>query len=198
MKIVIATVVLLAIGFVAGVAQAAEINFSKTLDSAEAELACNPLPAYRYTGIVPMEVAAKEPYFKFIDPEHPRYTTGIFDDLKGHSDFGGTLAILTHDGPMEWTPLTIGGTAGRGLGGPSLALGSSINLLPQVKSVALKVVKAIWPGDKFNNLKTILSPPKPGQVDITMVAAPHVNLVFYDGIKTRAATTMFYGVAWHY
>lgn len=142
-----------------------------------------------------------EPYFKPIDISHPQITTGVFSDLKGHSDAGSSLALILHtptDG-IDWTPLAIGGTLGAGLGGPSVAMGMSANLLPEVKAAARNILTILFPApDKFANIKTILEPAVSGTPDITMAMGPHYSLVFIDGLKTKAMFTWFIGGAWKF
>jgi hypothetical protein len=148
-------------------------------------------------GLIGTKVCAGE--FKLIDPSNPIVTTGVYNDLKGHQDGGGALAIITYKGVIEAVPLNIGGTLGKGLGGPSLAAGASINLLPQVKAGSLMILTALYPDpDKFKNLKAILSPPPAGKPDITMSFGPNVSYVLYDGVKGKALFTVFIGAEWRF
>ena len=137
--------------------------------------------------------------FKLIDVHNPSIVTGVFDDLKGHKDAGASLALITNTGIPNFTPLAIGGSLGASLGGPSVSIGMSVNLLPSIKAGALSVLNAIWPNpNKFSNVKTIFWPSVPSSTDIVMSCGPHWSFVFVDGIKTKGMLTLFYGAEWHF
>ena len=138
--------------------------------------------------------------FKLIDLHNPVVATGVYNDLKGHQDAGGALAIVTYKGVVEAVPLSIGGTLGQGLGGPSVAAGASVNLLLATKAGTLMILTALYPDpDKFANLKAILSPPPPGQPDITMSFGPNVSYVITGpGVEGKAMFTIFAGAEWRF
>jgi hypothetical protein len=144
--------------------------------------------------------AADAASFKLLDPGNPQMVAGVYNDLRGHQDGGGALALITQkSGAIDWTPLVIGGTLGQGLGGPSVALGTTANLLPDVKAGLLAGVRALWPDPvKFANIKAVLAPPAPGTPDAVMSIGPNVSYVFYDGLKGRLTFTLFVGAAWKF
>jgi hypothetical protein len=133
---------------------------------------------------------------QFMDLNHPQVVTGIYDDTKGHSDGGAALALVTHG---NWCPLAIGGSLGNGLGGPSLGLGTSLNLLPAMQVLAGGILEILYPApEKFSNLKVILSAPATGTPDISMSFGPHWLYVLNDGFKGKGMLVLFYGAAWKF
>jgi hypothetical protein len=144
-----------------------------------------------------MAGAAHASGFKLIDPAHPSIATGIFSDCKGHSDGGGALALVTYS-PAEWVPVSVGGSFGKGLGGASIGLGSSINLLPATKSAFLIILDDITTNNQFTNLKDALKPASAGTTDIKMAIGPAYSLVFYDGLKSRGMWLLFTGCEWKF
>ena len=140
--------------------------------------------------------AAQASGFALIDAKHPQIITGVFTDLKGHSDGGASLALVTHS---EWVPVAIGGSLGRGLGGPSVALGTSVNVLPVIQAAAWIGIDALFPGsEKFANLKSLIYPADTSAPDIKMSFGPHFSYVFNDGLKGKGMITLFYGAAWKF
>jgi hypothetical protein len=136
--------------------------------------------------------------FVVLDVNHPAFVTGAFTDLKGHSDAGGALALLTYGPIPGWVVFDLGGSLGRALGGPSVAFGGSYNLLPDVKATSLALLSVLYPdASKFANLKSILSSPV-STPDITMSFGPHYSYVFNDGLKGKGMITLFYGAAWNF
>jgi len=139
---------------------------------------------------------AKASKIELIDIYHPQIVTGVFTDMKGHSDAGAAVALLTYG---NWCPLAGGGTIGKGLGGPSVSLGTSLNLLPATQALFSGILEILYPDPyKFANLKAIIAPPETGTPDISMSFGPNWSYVFYDGIKGRFMTTWFYGAAWKF
>lgn len=133
---------------------------------------------------------------KIIDLNHPQVVTGVFSDFQGHKDGGAALALVTYGAGV---PLAVGGTLGRGLGGPSVALGTMMNLLPAIKDGGMAIIKALYPDDaKFANLKGILAPPIGGKPDISMSFGPCFSYVFNNGLKGKGVWTLFYGAAWSF
>ena len=134
--------------------------------------------------------------FALFDPAHPEIVTGAFTDLKGHTDAGVSLGLITYS---EWCPLAIGGSLGRSLGGPSVAIGTSVNLLPVIQAAAWLGIDALWPdSEKFKNLKALIYPAETGTPDIKMSFGPHFIYVFNDGLHGKGMWTLFYGAAWHF
>ena len=135
--------------------------------------------------------------FKLIDINHPAVVTGVFSDLRGHSDAGISLAIVTHTGIPNFVPVAIGGSLGHSLGGPSLAIGMSLNLLPDVKAGILEIINAVYSDPaKFQNLKGILAPPVSGTPDFSISCGSHWSYVLDNGIHGRGMLTLFYGAKW--
>lgn len=147
-----------------------------------------------------MVCVAEAGQFKLVDPANPVIVVGVYDNLRGNSDAGGALAIITYKaGSVELVPLSAGATLGRGLGGPSVAIGASANLLPPVKAGFRLILAALYPDPaKFANLKAILSPPQHGVPDVTVSMGPHYSYVLYKGIKGRGMATLFYGAKWSF
>jgi hypothetical protein len=147
-------------------------------------------------------------YFRPIDIKHPQTSLGVFSDLKSHSDTGANLALITHstaDGCIipnfciPWTPLAIGGSFGKELGGPSITLGASANLLPGVEAGMLAIINKIFPADTdLVTIKTVLKPSIAGSPDVAFAVGPHLSLVFYDGLNSRLIFTIFSGAAWKF
>lgn len=142
-------------------------------------------------------VTAKAGSLSLIDPQHPQIVTGAFTDLKGHTDAGGAVALVTVSGNPYLVPLDLGGSLGRALGGPSVAVGMSANLAPAVLGALRLGLDSLFPDpDKFQNLKSVLMPATPGTPDITVSFGPHYSYVFNDGLKGKGIWTLFYGAAW--
>lgn len=137
--------------------------------------------------------------FKLLDVRHPEIITGVFTDLRGHSDAGSSLALITYAGVIDFTPLAIGASLGAGLGGPSVGIGASVNLLPEVKAGFLSVLNALYSRpDKFANVKAILSPAAPGLPDLTMSMGPHFSYIFENGFHGKTMVLLFYGASWKF
>ena len=147
-------------------------------------------------------------YFRGLDLNHPQTSLGTFSDLRGHSDAGGNLALITHskvDGCIvksfciDWVPLAIGGTLGNNLGGASLALGTSANLLPATETLLLIGIDALFPSaDSAVAIKKLLSPSVGGSPDISIAVAVHWSYVFVDGLKGKGMATLFSGASWKF
>jgi len=145
-------------------------------------------------------------YFRGLDLNHPQTSLGTFSDFKSHSDAGGSLALITHspaDGCIipgfciNWTPLAIGGAIGNNLGGASIGVGPSANLLPAAENIILIGVNALFPAaDKAMALKKLLKPSVSGNPDISVAAGPCWSLVFVDGLHSKGMWTFFTGAAW--
>ena len=137
--------------------------------------------------------------FALMQPAHPIVATGIFSDFKSHSDAGAAVALVTSKTISEWTPVDLGGSLGRALGGPSLSVGSTVNLLPEIKQGLFSAVSALYPDpDMFTNIKEIFSPPNGGTPDVNMIMGPHFSYVFYKGLKGRGCITIFSAAKWSF
>jgi len=143
-----------------------------------------------------LSASAQAGSFKPIDFAHPQIVTGVFTDLKGHSDAGASLAII---GYGNWCPVSVGGSLGKSLGGPSLAIGTSINLLPATQIMIGGLISAIYPApDKFRNLKELLTPAASSGPDISMSFGPQWSYVFFNGLQGKGVITWFYGANWKF
>ena len=132
-----------------------------------------------------------------IAPSHPQIVTGAFTDLKGHTDAGAAVALVTVKGNPYLVPLDLGGSLGRALGGPSVAIGASANLAPAVLGALWLGLDSLFPDPaKFANLKSVLTPATTGTPDISVSFGPHYSYVFNNGLKGRGEWTLFYGCAW--
>ena len=132
-----------------------------------------------------------------IDPKHPQIVTGAFTDLKGHTDAGGAVALLTIAGNPYLVPLDLGGSLGRALGGPSVAIGASMNLAPAVQAAISLGLLSLFPDPaKFANLKSLFMPATTGTPDVSFSLGPHYSYVFDNGLKGKGEWTLFYGAAW--
>jgi hypothetical protein len=132
-----------------------------------------------------------------INPQHPQIVTGAFTDLKGHTDAGGAVALLTIAGNPYLVPLDLGGSLGRALGGPSVAIGASMNLAPAVQvAISLGLLSLFPDPAKFANLKSLFMPATTGTPDVSFSLGPHYSYVFDNGLKGRGMWTLFYGAAW--
>ena len=104
--------------------------------------------------------------FSFIDVKQPQVSAGKFYSLDGGSDGGWLLSIILHKNiPQEnmlsalitgWTPLEAGMSLGRGLGGPSVSVGTSLNLMPLAQTGLLKFLDSITSPDSLSGLKSDL------------------------------------------
>ena len=135
--------------------------------------------------------------FALIDPVHPRIITGAYTDMRGHTDGGIAIALVRSLTVPGWVPVSGGGSLGRALGGPSIALGTSYNFTPELKALASAGISALYPDPaKFANLKELLGPPAPGATpDLTISLAVHWSYIFTHGLKGKGIVTVFYGPA---
>lgn len=154
--------------------------------------------------------AVASPYFRVLDPTHPRLSLGSFFDIAGDqkTDHGTVLALVTHstrDGSIfksvqaDWTLLGVGG--GYGAGNGFIAAGPSANLSPVVKSLALGLVNKLTESGQYVSLKEALSPARADQ-DMTVAFGPALMVpVLRDGAwvpagKWQPRVRVFVGAAW--
>jgi hypothetical protein len=151
------------------------------------------------------------PYFRLIDPLHPKTTLGGFYDPTGKEGpaYGTTVAIVTHstqDGSLlkiiqeDWVPLGVGG--GYSAGAAFMALGPSANLAPVAKGALLALVEKVTAEGSYQNVKDYLSPPKDSKPDISMAMGPAFSFKPVEGGdflpvgRWRGAIRLFAGAAW--
>lgn len=143
-------------------------------------------------------VTAQATMFLPIDLTRPQTSAGIFNNFRGNTDGGGVVALFT-PAPQApellsgFVPLDIGGTVGKGLGGPSVALGMGLNMLPASKAFLLTLICAVSRDDQFTNIKDWLQPPFTGSIDLVPFIGPHENAVFRTLTHVELQTTLFIG-----
>lgn len=139
--------------------------------------------------------------FAFIDLKAPQTSVGSFIDAKsGSSAAGGLVALVTYKDNLDntmlaafargWTPLTIGGTLGQGLGGPSLAMGTGINLFPVAQATLYNLVSAVSGRDQLMGLKVALASSAPSA---TVFVGPQESLIVRGLNKMQTKLTWFVG-----
>ena len=153
--------------------------------------------------------AGASPYFRLLDPAHPRISAGAFlDPTSGVTDYGSMVALVTHhprDGSVTganaiWTPLAVGGGYGHGQG--FMALGPSCNIAPVVKAFLLKGLDLVTNAERYPSLKELLAPKKDGEPDITLALGPSFMFNVVEGgafvapDRWRLQTRIFAGAAW--
>ena len=131
-------------------------------------------------------VSAQASMFQFIDVKRPQTSAGVFNNYHGGSDAGGVLALITPTSKAPeilsgFVPLDIGGTIGKGLGGPSVALGMGLNVFPVSKTVLRTILNALTSADQFTNVKEAIAPANLGSVDLVPFIGPHENFIFKSG-----------------
>jgi hypothetical protein len=144
--------------------------------------------------------------FALIDLKAPVTSVGSFiDSQNGNSAAGGLVAIVTHKqhgmGVIDalisgWTPVTLGGTLGAGLGGPSVAMGTGVNLFPAAQATLFELVKAVSKDGQLNGLKVALAPSAPSA---TIFFGPQESLIFKNLNHYGTRLTWFIGasIAWN-
>ena len=144
--------------------------------------------------------------FALIDLKAPVTSVGSFiDSQNGNAAAGGLVAIVTHKqgglGVIDalisgWTPITLGGTLGAGLGGPSVAMGTGVNLFPAAQATLFELVKAISKDGQLNGLKVALSPSAPSAM---IFIGPQESLIFKNINHYGTRLTWFVGasIAWN-
>ncbi len=148
-------------------------------------------------------VTAQAADFAFIDLKAPKTSVGTFIDAKnGSSAAGGLVAVVTHKDRLDntmlaalvrgWVPLTIGGTIGRGLGGPSVAMGTGINLFPVMQASLYSLVNAVAGEDQLNGLKIALAA---SPTNATIFIGPQESLIMRSLNKAGTSFTWFVGAS---
>ena len=141
--------------------------------------------------------------FKLIDIKAPQTSVGTFIDAKsGSSAAGGLVALVTHKDRLDntmlaalargWVPLTIGGTLGQGLGGPSLAMGTGINLFPAAQASLYGLVNAVSGSDQLTGLKVALAA---SPTTACIFIGPQESLVVRSLNRMGTKLTWFFGAS---
>ena len=139
--------------------------------------------------------------FALIDLKAPQTSVGTFVDAKnGSSAAGGLVALVTHKDRLDntmlaafargWVPLTIGGTMGQGLGGPSVAMGMGVNLFPIAQASLYSLINAVSNKDQLTGLKVALSA---SPTNAVIFIGPQESLVFKSLNRMGTRLTWFVG-----
>jgi len=140
--------------------------------------------------------------FGLIKLSAPQVSAGIFTAMDGSGSAAGTtVAVVTHKAISSdnilasviegWVPLSAGGTTGAGLGGPSISLGSGVNMLPATRTTLLALANFIAP-NSLDGIKSALTASS-SESPITAFVGPNLNLVFTSLTKLHTKGTVFYG-----
>jgi hypothetical protein len=137
-------------------------------------------------------------YFKTIDFSHPITSVGVINDFHGHYDGAGVVSIFYHQPDTTdmlaklidgWTPLTLGGSAGRGLGGPAILVGSGFNLLPLGQGLIKALISSL---DSGNASQISLGNPAGDETPSAEIfIGPQEAWIFNSLTKSRLAATFF-------
>lgn len=141
--------------------------------------------------------------FGLVKLSAPQTSAGTFISMsKETSAAGATLTIITHKKIASdnifsslisgWAPLTLGGTIGSGLGGPSIAGGTGVNLLPASQASLLGLLNLLSGDSSLTSLKNALSA-KAGSGAASLFIGPQYNLVFESLKKCHTEPTWFIG-----
>lgn len=142
--------------------------------------------------------------FAPIDLKAPQTSMGTFFEGSGESSSaGGLVALVTLKNTnldntvlgsisRSWVPLTIGGTMGRGLGGPSIAMGTGMNLLPVAQATLYSLLNALSSPGQLNGLKVALAA---SPTAASLFVGPQESLIFRSPSKMQTKLTWFAGVS---
>ena len=152
--------------------------------------------------VVGMGATVMASNFHFLDIKAPVTSVGTFIDAKaGSSAAGGTIGLITYKsvpaGLLDavinaWEPVTLGGTLGNGAFGPSVAMGTGVNLLPIAQASLYSLVNGISKDGQLNGLKIALSPSAPSA---TIFIGPMEALTFKDISHCATHLTWFLGAS---
>lgn len=147
--------------------------------------------------------AASAGGFGLLDLAGPQTSAGTFVSMDGSgSAAGAAVAVITYKAPASnnvlrafvsgWVPLTIGGTLGAGLGGPSVAAGTGINLLPAARAGLLAAVGALTKPGALASLQDAL---RAQDSPVALFVGPQYNLVFTAPDRAYGKPTWFIGAS---
>ncbi len=152
--------------------------------------------------VTSMGVPVMASNFHFIDVKAPVTSIGTFIDAKaGSSAAGGTIGLVTYKSvPMgilgavinAWEPISLGGTLGNGAFGPSVAMGTGVNLLPIAQASLYSLINGISKEGQLNGLKIALAPSAPSA---TIFVGPMEALTFKDISHCATHLTWFLGAS---
>ena len=139
--------------------------------------------------------------FKLMDPSAPITAVGTFIRASnGSTAPGGILVLVSHKQKevnfltsviKGWVPLTAGGSLGKGIGGPSVALGSGFNVVPGSKAALLAFINSISGSAELPGLKKALAPNE--QSNVSMFVGVHESLIIHSLQKYGTCLTYFVG-----
>lgn len=141
--------------------------------------------------------------FGLFDPAAPQTSAGTFISMDGSGSAAGlTVAAVTYKAPASnnvlsafvsgWVPLTLGGTMGAGLGGPSMAAGTGLNLLPAARAGLLAAIGALARPGALASLQGAL---QAQDSPVALFMGPQYNLVFMAPDKCYGKPTWFIGAS---
>ena len=150
--------------------------------------------------LVMLAGVARAADFSFIKLNAPVTAVGTFIKASDASVApGGVVGIILHKQAgtdflsslaSGWIPLTAGGTLGKGLGGPSVALGTGLNFVPAGKATLLGLIDSISSPNQLPGLKAALAS---GQSNVTMFMGVYESLVFQSLHRYGTCVTWFVG-----
>ena len=153
--------------------------------------------------LVVMASGAYASDFGLVNLSAPQTSIGTFISMsKDTSAAGATLTIITHKAmPSDhifsslisgWAPLTLGGTIGSGLGGPSIGGGTGINLLPASQASLLGLLNLLSGDSSLATLKKALAA-KAGSGATSLFIGPQYSLIFETLKKCHTEPTWYIG-----
>lgn len=163
--------------------------------------------------LLPAAVKA-EPYLHILDLAHPHTSVGAFYDPYGRETpaYGTTLALVTHKAGVggsifkslqaDWTPMGVG--AGYAAGSAFVSVGPSANMNPLVKGLALRLLDIVSKEGQYQNLRSLLEPPKDSGPDISVAFGPCFAFNPIEGgqalapAKWKGRAKFFLGAAWNW
>ena len=137
--------------------------------------------------------------FGLLDLAAPQTSVGTFISMDGSGSAAGlAVAAVTYKAPASnnvlaafvsgWVPLTLGGTMGAGLGGPSMAAGTGLNLLPAARAGLLAVISSLAQPGALASLQGALHAQ---DSPVALFVGPQYNLVFTAPDKCYGKPTWF-------
>lgn len=147
--------------------------------------------------------AAHAGRFSLFDPAAPQTSAGTFISMDGSGSAAGlAVAAVIYRAPASsnvfsalgngWVPVTAGGTIGAGLGGPSIALGTGLNLLPAARAGLLGVIGALARPGALASLQEAL---RAQDGPLALFVGPQYNLVFTSPSRCFGKPTWFIGAS---
>ena len=146
-------------------------------------------------------VTARAGNFGLLDLKAPQTSAGTFISMDGTGSAAGALvAVVTYRVPVSnnvfaaigngWVPMTIGGTIGAGLGGPSVSIGTGLNLLPTARAGLLGLIGAFSGPGALASLKGAL---QASDSPVALFVGPQYNVIFTATNKCHSVPTWFVG-----